>query len=95
MGFPKDFLWGGATAANQLEGAYNEDGKGLSIADVVSAGSLHCERENTLSVKEEYFIEATKLLIIIIVIKKILHYLLKWALNAIVCQLTRQKFSEW
>ena len=25
--FPKDFLWGGATAANQLEGAYNEGGK--------------------------------------------------------------------
>ena len=27
--FPNDFLWGGATAANQLEGAYNEGGKGL------------------------------------------------------------------
>lgn len=32
--FPKDFLWGGATAANQLEGGYNEDGKGLSLSDV-------------------------------------------------------------
>ena len=32
--FPKDFLWGGAIAANQCEGAYDEDGKGLSIADV-------------------------------------------------------------
>lgn len=30
----KNFLWGGATAANQYEGAYNVDGKGLSIADV-------------------------------------------------------------
>ena len=30
----KDFLWGGATAANQYEGGYNEGGKGLSIADV-------------------------------------------------------------
>ena len=28
--FPDGFLWGGATAANQFEGAYNEDGKGLS-----------------------------------------------------------------
>lgn len=28
--FPDNFLWGGATAANQLEGAYLEDGKGLS-----------------------------------------------------------------
>ena len=26
--FPKDFLWGGATAANQFEGAYNLDGTG-------------------------------------------------------------------
>lgn len=30
----KNFLWGGATAANQFEGAYNIGGKGLSIADV-------------------------------------------------------------
>ena len=33
--FPNNFLWGGATAANQLEGAYNEGGKGLSTADMV------------------------------------------------------------
>lgn len=31
--FPKNFLWGGATAANQIEGAYNTDGKGLSTSD--------------------------------------------------------------
>lgn len=31
--FPEDFLWGGATAANQLEGAFLEDGKGWSTAD--------------------------------------------------------------
>lgn len=36
--FPKDFLWGGATAANQCEGAYDEDGKGLSIEDVLPHG---------------------------------------------------------
>lgn len=36
--FPKDFLWGGAVAANQCEGAYNEDGKGLSIQDVMPDG---------------------------------------------------------
>ena len=28
--FPKDFLWGGATAANQCEGAYDVDGRGLA-----------------------------------------------------------------
>jgi 6-phospho-beta-glucosidase len=32
--FPQDFLWGGAIAANQAEGAYKEGGKGLSIADL-------------------------------------------------------------
>ena len=36
--FPENFLWGGATAANQFEGAYNEDGKGLSIQDVMPRG---------------------------------------------------------
>ena len=36
--FPEGFLWGGATAANQFEGAYNEDGKGLSIQDVMPKG---------------------------------------------------------
>ena len=39
MTFPKDFLWGGATAANQLEGGYLEGGKGLSDADVCTGGS--------------------------------------------------------
>ena len=38
MGFPKDFLWGGALAANQCEGAYLEDGKGLSQQDVMPKG---------------------------------------------------------
>ncbi|MCH4057826.1 MAG: 6-phospho-beta-glucosidase [Lactobacillaceae bacterium] len=36
--FPKNFLWGGATAANQLEGGYQEGGRGLSIADALPGG---------------------------------------------------------
>lgn len=36
--FPDKFLWGGAVAANQCEGAYREDGKGLSIQDVMPQG---------------------------------------------------------
>lgn len=38
MGFSKDFLWGGATAANQCEGAWREGGKGLGTNDVIPAG---------------------------------------------------------
>ncbi|WP_434717507.1 glycoside hydrolase family 1 protein [Lactococcus lactis] len=38
--FPENFLWGGAVAANQVEGAYNMDGKGLSVQDVLPNGGL-------------------------------------------------------
>ena len=38
MAFPKDFLWGGATAANQYEGGYSEGGRGLANVDVVPHG---------------------------------------------------------
>ncbi|MEW4355143.1 glycoside hydrolase family 1 protein [Streptococcus pneumoniae] len=38
--FPENFLWGGATAANQYEGAYNLDGKGLSVQDVTPKGGF-------------------------------------------------------
>lgn len=37
--FPKDFLWGGATAAYHIEGAYDVDGKGLTNQDVTPDGS--------------------------------------------------------
>ena len=37
---PNGFLWGGATAANQCEGAYNEGGKGLSVQDVTPHGIM-------------------------------------------------------
>ncbi|WP_050612222.1 glycoside hydrolase family 1 protein [Ligilactobacillus agilis] len=42
--FRKDFLWGGATAANQVEGGYDEGGKGLSVTDIQTAGSLTSPR---------------------------------------------------
>ncbi|MGT2835087.1 family 1 glycosylhydrolase [Streptococcus hyointestinalis] len=37
--FPKDFLWGGATAANQFEGGFSDGGKGINTSDVLTAGS--------------------------------------------------------
>ena len=39
MAFRSDFLWGGATAANQYEGAWNVDGKGPSCSDMCTSGS--------------------------------------------------------
>ncbi|MGR3742339.1 glycoside hydrolase family 1 protein [Companilactobacillus sp. DQM5] len=51
--FKKNFLWGGATAANQLEGAYNKDGKGLSIADVLPGGPKRFEIVNQPDFKFE------------------------------------------
>lgn len=36
--FPDGFLWGGATAANQIEGGYDQGGKGLSVQDVMPRG---------------------------------------------------------
>lgn len=46
-GFKKGFLWGGAVAAHQLEGGWNEGGKGISIADVMTAGAHGVPREVT------------------------------------------------
>ena len=39
----KDFLWGGATAANQFEGGYQEGGRGLATSDTKTNGSLTCK----------------------------------------------------
>ncbi|WP_186433073.1 family 1 glycosylhydrolase, partial [Oenococcus oeni] len=44
---PKDFLWGGAVAANQLEGGWDQDNKGLSVADIMTAGANGKAREIT------------------------------------------------
>ncbi len=43
----KDFLWGGAVAAHQLEGGWNKDGKGVSVADVMTVGANGVPREIT------------------------------------------------
>lgn len=40
MVFSKNFLWGGATAANQCEGAWDRDGKGVSVADICTGGKF-------------------------------------------------------
>lgn len=50
--FPKDFLWGGAVAAHQVEGAWNVDKKGVSTADVMTAGANGVAREITKGIIE-------------------------------------------
>ena len=93
-GFSKDFLWGGATAANQLEGAYDRDGKGLSVADAMPGG----KKKNALrlsvakhltgrSIQKTITIRIIKVSIIMIVLKKISRYSLKWVLNVTVSRL--------
>jgi 6-phospho-beta-glucosidase len=52
---PENFLWGGAVAANQCEGAYNKDGKGLSTADVLTVGGLDTSRVYTGGVKPDLY----------------------------------------
>ncbi len=52
QGFREDFLWGGATAANQYEGAWDVDGKGPSIPDICTGGS-HTTPKRITPVLEE------------------------------------------
>lgn len=53
---PENFLWGGAVAAHQLEGGYKEGGKGISVADVMTAGANGVERKITDGILEgEYY----------------------------------------
>ena len=52
MSFSENFLWGGAVAAHQLEGGYREGGKGLSVADVMTAGAHGVPRRITDGVIE-------------------------------------------
>ena len=61
--FPDNFLWGASTSAYQVEGAYNEDGKGLSVQDVheapegitdfkVASDHYHCYKEDVALMAE-------------------------------------------
>lgn len=50
--FRDDFLWGGATAANQYEGAWNVDGKGVSVSDMCTNGSMQNPKRVTQVLEE-------------------------------------------
>lgn len=60
MSFPKDFLWGGATAANQYEGGYNLGKRGLSTLDAITAGSFKQPRMVTCKTKDGKILSVNK-----------------------------------
>nr|WP_155889698.1 6-phospho-beta-glucosidase BglA [Bacillus safensis] len=55
MTLPKEFLWGGALAAHQFEGGWNEAGKGPSVVDVMTAGAHGVPRQITETIEEDKF----------------------------------------
>ena len=52
--FSKNFLWGGATAANQFEGAWDVDGKGPSVPDMCTNGERDRSKRITQEIRPEY-----------------------------------------
>ena len=62
MALRKDFLWGGATAANQCEGGYDQGGRGLSNVDVIPTGrdrkAISAGKMKMLDFDEEHFYPA-------------------------------------
>lgn len=50
--FPENFLWGGAVAANQCEGAWNVDGKGVSCSDICTTGNVNTPKRITPVLEE-------------------------------------------
>ena len=74
MGFRKDFMWGGAIAANQCEGGIFEGGRGLANVDVCPAG----KDRNVVITGHMKMME-----ICIIILKKTLHCLARWDLKPI------------
>lgn len=98
MGFRKDFLWGGATAANQCEGGYDEGGRGLANVDVVPIGKdrfpVITGKKKCLNLMRIIFIQQKLQSICIIVIRKILLCLQKWGSRLIECLSPESYFSN-
>lgn len=91
---PKDFLWGGAVAAHQVEGGWNKGGKGPSICDVLTGGAHGVPREITKEVLPENTIQTMKPLIFMVTIRKTSSYLPKWASNVFVHPLLDAHFPK-
>ena len=55
MSFPVNFMWGGATAANQFEGGWNEGGRGASVADHMTNGTNTRPRQITRDLQDDLY----------------------------------------
>lgn len=88
--FPKGFLWGGATAANQCEGAYNVDGRGLANVDVVPTGedrfAIISGQKKMFDFEKGYFYPAKESIGFYHHYKEDLALLAEMSLKPIVCQ---------
>jgi beta-glucosidase/6-phospho-beta-glucosidase/beta-galactosidase len=93
-GFKADFLWGGAVAAHQLEGGWQEGGKGVSVADVMTAGAHGVPREITDGVLPGKTTQTMMPSTFITAIKMTSNSLRKWGLNVSVRQLPGHVFSR-
>ena len=87
--FPETFLWGGATAANQVEGAWLEDGKGITTSDLQPHGVMG-KMEPRILGKENIKDVAIDF---ITVTRKISRYLPRWASPDCVFPLPGREFS--
>lgn len=55
QGFPDIFLWGGASAANQIEGGFKEGNKGINTIDIMTGASKNTPKKITPVLKEDYY----------------------------------------
>lgn len=94
-GFKEGFLWGGAVAAHQLEGGWKEGGKGVSVADVMTAGAHGVPREITDGVLPGKNYPNHEAIDFIIAIKTTFGCLPKWASNASAPPLPGRASFRW
>ena len=60
MKFSEGFLWGGAISSSQAEGAYQEDGKGLSTTDFMTSGTKTSPRRITKTLEKDAYYPSHK-----------------------------------
>lgn len=104
--FPEGFLWGGAVAANQYEGGWNEGGKGITVSDCARSHLdvdvqdykkqnevTTADIEEALKTQDEVYYPKDMVQMDITTIKKTLSYLQKWVLKYSVYLLPGQESS--